>query len=426
MILLLIAVAIVIFSRCVNMEAAYKPPTNITTAGYAGSAACVRCHAGISADHKLTAHFRTSAYPGDSTILGSFKKGHNEFRYTDSLYIRMEKKGDSLYQVLYANGEQALTARFDIVVGSGTKGQTYLYWGSDNTMFQLPVSYFTPAHTWSNSPGYPGIPIFDRKVTGRCLECHASFAVQINPDSVHSQPEFDPNQLIMSVGCERCHGPASEHVAWHTAHPSDSTAHAILRIKDFTRKQKLDLCRFCHGGSMPKTRPSFTYMPGEDLGHFFAVDSSTSKTPGIDVHGNQYGLLAASKCFQASDLTCNNCHNSHREERDNVALFASRCQTCHQQGHSVTCALTDKVSPAIMINCVDCHMPRLPSRAITMYLPGENHETAAQMRTHKIAVYPEATDAVLKKAGNGVNESGLHRVFDMRAGKWHYVKSSGE
>jgi hypothetical protein len=34
------------------------------------------------------------------------------------------------------------TERFDYVIGSGGKGQTYLYWKGD-LLFQLPVSYWT-------------------------------------------------------------------------------------------------------------------------------------------------------------------------------------------------------------------------------------------------------------------------------------------
>ena len=37
----------------------------------------------------------------------------------------------------------------------------------------------------------------------------------------------------------------------------------------------------------------------------------------LDVHSNQYGLLAASKCFQASDaLTCTTCHAPHHAQHD--------------------------------------------------------------------------------------------------------------
>ena len=71
----------------------------------------------------------------------------------------MEDRDSGLFQAEYYHGVQKAAHRFDIVVGSGTRGQTYLYW-QGNQLYQLPVSYFTPAHTWSNSPGYAAIPSF--------------------------------------------------------------------------------------------------------------------------------------------------------------------------------------------------------------------------------------------------------------------------
>ncbi len=69
----------------------------------------------------------------------------------------------------------SITERFDLVIGSGRKGQTYLYWKEDQ-LFQLPVSYWTEVGSWVNSPGYGDRTLdFSRPVVPRCLECHASF-----------------------------------------------------------------------------------------------------------------------------------------------------------------------------------------------------------------------------------------------------------
>ena len=58
----------------------------------------------------------------------------------------------------------------------GRKGQTYLYWGKEDQLFQLPVSYWTEVGSWVNSPGYGDRTIeFSRPVVPRCLECHATY-----------------------------------------------------------------------------------------------------------------------------------------------------------------------------------------------------------------------------------------------------------
>src|SRR6185503_20539489 len=73
------------------------------------------------------------------------------------------------------------TERFDIVLGSGRKGQTYAFWKEDQ-LFQLPVSYWTELGEWVNSPGYPdGSAIFTRPITPRCLECHATSFESLAP-----------------------------------------------------------------------------------------------------------------------------------------------------------------------------------------------------------------------------------------------------
>ena len=55
--------------------------------------------------------------------------------------VRMEKKDSGFYQVEYNDGRIKRSEAFDIVIGSGKSGQTYLYWSRDH-LFQLPVSYF--------------------------------------------------------------------------------------------------------------------------------------------------------------------------------------------------------------------------------------------------------------------------------------------
>lgn len=47
----------------------------------------------------------------------------------------------------------AKSERFDLVIGSGRKGQTYLY-RKNGLLFELPVSYLTVLRGWINSPGF--------------------------------------------------------------------------------------------------------------------------------------------------------------------------------------------------------------------------------------------------------------------------------
>ncbi len=83
--------------------------------------------------------------------------------------VVMEKRDSGFYQVGYYKGSEKVAGRFDIVVGSGSKGQTYIT-RFHKQLYQLPVSYFTAAGSWANSPLYPVYPVlFNRPITSRCL-----------------------------------------------------------------------------------------------------------------------------------------------------------------------------------------------------------------------------------------------------------------
>lgn len=57
--------------------------------------------------------------------------------------------------------------------------------------------------------------------------------------------------------------------------------------------------------------------------------------------------------------------------------------------------MTGEIGPAIKENCIDCHMPLRPSKTITELLPGKATPTAALIRSHYIAIYPEETKKIL-------------------------------
>ena len=50
-------------------------------------------------------------------------------------------------------------------------------------------------------------------------------------------------------------------------------------------------------------------------------------------------------------------------------------------------------------NCIDCHMPNLESRSLTVQIPTGGAVVPIKVRTHKIAIYKEQSDAVLMRAG---------------------------
>jgi hypothetical protein len=360
---------------------------------FAGGQACASCHKEIYDTHIHTAHYHTSEPANEKNIKGSFADGKNTFQFNESEYISMEKRKGRLYQVDYLHGKKNLAQSIDITTGSGKRGQTYLYW-EDNRLFQLPISYFTPLDRWTNSPGYINNARFNRPITSRCLECHSTWFQRISDEEAEND-EFSKTGIVYGVDCEKCHGPGMRHIAFHKENPQEKLARFIINPGKLTRQQNLDMCRLCHGGGLVKTKPSFSFQAGDSLSGYFIIPPDAPDPQAIDVHGNQYGLLASSKCFQGSQMTCSTCHNPHRNEEGMLAEYSARCMNCHDPGHNNFCKLKNKEKYNISRNCIDCHMPELTSKAIMVLQQGENVPTPASMRTHYITVYPEETKKYL-------------------------------
>jgi hypothetical protein len=405
----LICLSIAFFSRCIHEQSKAKETTApIQYEDFAGSESCKNCHKNIFESHIRTPHFFASHSATPDAIKGSFAEGENVFLFSRELMIKMEKRSDSFYQALYLDGIKRNSKRFDIVFGSGTKGQTYASWDS-NKLFQLPITYFTQANQWCNSPGYPGVPKFNRPITSRCLECHSTFFQKISANDVEPE-EFDSKEIVYGVSCERCHGAAAKHVRYHTQNPHDTIGKFIINTAKLSRQQNLDLCILCHGGRLQKVKPSFSFKAGDKISDYFKIDTAGKYVPSIDVHGNQFGLLASSKCFIRSQLTCLSCHNPHDKERQNIALFSQRCMNCHSEAHDNFCKVNVDKSIDIKTNCIDCHMPKERSMAIAVLLQGDEVPTAALLRSHFISIYPDETKKFLEQAKKKNNN--LKRLND--------------
>jgi hypothetical protein len=355
-----------------------------TRADYIGDNACRSCHASQFDSYHQTAHYRTSMAPSQDSILGKFTAADNILRTANpNLFFQMEEKQgngaeDSFFQTAVAGTPphtNLRSERFAVVVGSGEKGQTYLYW-SDDQLFQLPVSYWARLG-WVNSPGYrDGFANFDRQIIPRCLECHATYFEALPPPI----NKYSTTGFSLGIGCEKCHGPGREHVELEKSKPSSPTAAAVLNPAHFSRDRQMDLCAWCHAGHGNSLLPSFSYLPGDSLAKYIDLPPPDPDAP-LDVHGNQVELLKQSHCFRSSNMTCITCHDVHAPQH-NLAEFSQRCLSCHKPD-SPTFARADH---PVTTNCIDCHMPKQETNMIVFDWKGTKERP--QMRSHWIKVYP--------------------------------------
>lgn len=376
------------FALALALAGCAEPPAPASSAKatYLGAKACAECHEDRWKGFRLTAHHLTSREPSAESISGSFDPPANRLvTGNPNLWFDMEARPDGRYVTAHLGGGRTRSERIDLVVGSSKLGQTYLSWRGAG-LFELPVSYMASEGAWRNSPGTrykDGTADFDRPIVPRCLECHATW-FGISPTFASG---YTRDGAVLGISCERCHGPGSEHVAWHRAHPDSKETTAITSPADLTRERSLELCGQCHGGVGELASPPFTYRPGQPLSEHIRLKPADPSAP-PDVHSaNQLVRLKQSRCFNASDsMTCATCHDPHVFERGDMKRFSKRCLSCHAES---ACGMAPEIGHAISENCVDCHMPRLPIKSTVFDTPGAKlHPT---MVDHRVAVDREAT-----------------------------------
>jgi tetratricopeptide (TPR) repeat protein len=188
-------------------------------------------------------------------------------------------------------------------------------------------------------------------VVPECLFCHSGEARPVpNSLNTYRSPPFE----LQAITCERCHGPAADHLA----KPSAAT---ILNPAKLAPERRDAVCEQCHlGGEARILNPGkqfADYRPGESLEDTFSayVFNRPAAAPAghalkVVSHVEQ---LAESACARESQgrMWCSTCHDPHDKPADPVAYYRERCQQCH-----VAAELESHPKPAQ--NCIGCHMPR--------------------------------------------------------------------
>lgn len=360
-------------------------------ADYVGDDACRHCHADKVDSFHQTAHYLTSRPASRDSILGKFTPGDNILKTANpALFFRMDEKRmdgneDGFFQTAVEGippDTTSHTERFALVVGSGSKGQTYLFRRGDD-LFQLPVSYWKDVG-WVNSPGYrDGFADFERRIIPRCLECHATYFEALPPPS----NRYSPAGFALGIQCEKCHGPGREHIGRESS--KSAAAPAILNPAKFPRDRQVDLCAWCHAGHGKPVLATFSYIPGEPLDEYLEVPRP-DPTAALDVHGSQVELLERSRCFRESTMTCLTCHDVHSTQH-NIPEFSNRCLSCHKPDSPTF----SKAKHHISDNCIDCHMPKQETNLIVFEDQGK--KARPQVRNHWIKVYPEMNGPVVNR-----------------------------
>jgi len=276
---------------------------------------------------------------GPPSNLGSAKINHG----ASGIEITVSDRSGKMIHSLAVNG---LQAEYPVAyqVGAGKIGHTYVV-RVGNYLYESPASWYRQ-HGWDVSPGYQTMRTvdFDRVVESACIFCHADNGTFLGSD----QRRFS-GALLKPIGCERCHGPADEHVR-------QPTAKNISNPAKLPRRARESICEQCHlEGETRVLNPGKTWQdfrPGDEFENTAATYLLSQSGHAVRAVG-QVEQLAESKCVRASGgkLWCGSCHDPHGEASNRTRQIREICTTCH--------ATLSKPVHAAVTECVSCHMPRL-------------------------------------------------------------------
>lgn len=330
---------------------------------YAGSKVCAECHADVADDFRHNPMSRSWTRVGTSIPealrqTATVNDPNSPYRYTvavkDGALVQTETLRDRP-----GGYRRDVTAAY--LVGSGHHARAMVA-AQNGYLTQMPLAWFARDGKWRLNPGYElKNRRFDRPIPPGCIACHGDTAV-------HRPPTRNRYKLPVAngIGCERCHGPAQQHVDFQHNVPGVKSDR-IVNPKRLAPRLANDVCLQCHlQGDVVIYQPganAFSFRPGEKLSDHrldYLVQTDAPEAFGVASHGAR---MMASRCFLESGrkLTCIHCHDAHRPAAAQpMKVYDSRCATCHKPQ---SCSRpVDKPEPKSAGGCVACHMPRRKTR----------------------------------------------------------------
>jgi tetratricopeptide (TPR) repeat protein len=317
-------------------------------------------------------------------------------------YYKAFWKNDSLRFLEYRlQGRDTIYKRletFNYIIGSGQHTNSHIQ-SVNGYLNQMPMTFYTQKKTWDLPPGFENghNSRFMRKIGLECMSCHNSY-----PDFVLGS-ENKYKSVEKGIGCERCHGPGSIHVAERSTGSKIDTSkyidYSIVNPAKLSIEGQFDICQRCHlqGNTILKEGKSFyDFKPGMKLSDYMTVFLPKYKNADDEfIMASHADRLKQSACFIKSlekskntkslkpykeAMTCVTCHNPHISVREtNKEVFNDACNSCHFGGtegikgiqdkglrmHNKNSGSTLMCSDISVIrnskfkiqNCVGCHMP---------------------------------------------------------------------
>lgn len=359
-------------------------------ANYVGSEACIDCHADQVEAWQGSHHDMAMKHADQDSVLGDFDnasvdhkgKQNRFFRKGAEYWVNIEGPDGGFhdYKISYTFAFEPLQ-QYMVEFDDGRVQLIPFAWdsrtkeeGGQRWFHLYPDTTNTDEFYWTNS---------GQNWNFMCADCHST-NLQKNYDA--EQNRYQTTWSEINVGCEACHGPASEHVDMANQSESgdeqsigasfDAASHygfdrdlsqavkewvyqegnTTLQPKDIIHTNQVQTCAQCHS-----RRTQLNETGDHVKGSFFDKYRLSLISPELYYHDGQiydedyvYGSFLQSEMAEKG-VTCSNCHDPHTAELK-IAEEAV-CSQCHIASEYTPEKHTFHQAGTEASQCTTCHMP---------------------------------------------------------------------
>jgi predicted CXXCH cytochrome family protein len=356
-------------------------------ATFAGSKTCAGCHEQEAAAWHGSHHDLAMQAADETTVLGDFNDATLTHFGITSTFSRKDRKFFARTE-----GPDGKLADYEVVYTFGSRPlQQYLVAFPGGRWQVPPIAWDTrPAadggqhwfHLGPDERIAPGDPLHWTGIAGNwnhmCAECHS---MNVHKDYSPEEERYETSWSEIAVGCEACHGPGTNHVAWARSgakREDDARLGLVVDLsdRDGTRwtmdaqigtarrstarrsHVEVETCARCHARRDLVSEDYVWGRPLMDTHRPALLEEGLYHPDGqIESEVYEYGSFLQSRMF-AAGVTCTDCHDPHALRLRGVTDDVNGvCAQCHLPARFATAAHHHHPQGSPGASCIACHMP---------------------------------------------------------------------